>query len=353
MENINKVGGIERVINILSNYFYNEFKYDIEIVSIFTQKDDLFFNFSKGIKITHYGETYKWFNKRKDESRYYNNILRDILTNHKFDIVMTFYTHISKAVIKNIKYIKNSKIIVTEHIDYYESSLKGRIYRNYLYRKADRVVVLTDEYNRLYSRFLKNVITIPNPISFKVKEKSDLHQKNIIAIGRLEKVKNFDLLIDIFRQLESKYKEWNLIIVGEGTEKNNLITQIKENNLEDRVILKCFTNNVEYELLNASIYAMTSKHEGFGLVLIEARECGLPCVSFDIIPSQEIISDEIDGLLVKRWNTDEYIEKLSVLMDSYEKRFYLGQNAVKNNNKYQIEQISFKWKKLFEEVINL
>lgn len=346
-DTINKAGGIERVISLLSNYFCTKFNYEIEILSIFTKEDDLFFDFNNRIRITHCNKSYKKYKYRFEEMIHFNNLIKDILADKEADIIMTFYSHISKAVLSNKKSIKNTKVVVTEHIDYYESSIKGRIIRNLLYRKADKLVVLTNEYNRLYSRFLKNVITIPNPVSFNTSNKSTVLNKEIIAMGRLENVKRFDKLIDIFKSIESNYKDWRLVIIGSGIEEKNLKRKIAEYNLEGRVILKSFIKNVEPELIKASIYALTSEHEGFGMVLIEAQECGLPCISFDITPSKEIISNNENGILIKQGDIEEYSKQLSALMDDYEKRKLLGQRAKINAKKYNIDIIADRWNKLF------
>lgn len=350
-DNINKTGGIERVISLLCNHFCTQFHYDIEIISIFTKEDKLFFGFNQGIKITHCNKNYKEFKYRFEEIRYFDKLVKDILIDKEVNIIMTFYSHISKAILLNKKNIKNAKIIITEHIDYYESSIKGRIIRNFIYQKADKLVVLTDEYNRLYSRFLNNVETIPNPVSFISSSQSKVSNKFIISIGRLEKVKGFDKLIDIFKNIGNDYEDWKLIIIGEGVEKENLKNKIIENNLEGRVIIKPFIQNIEKELINASIYALTSEHEGFGMVLIEAQECGLPCISFDIIPAKEIISDNINGILVKNGNLKEYSKKLELLVDSFEKRKLLGKEAKLNSQKYNIDLIAGKWKKLFLDLL--
>lgn len=351
VDNINKAGGIERVISVLSNYFYTNFNYDIEIVSIFTKENKLFFDFNRNIKITHCSKNYEDFQSRDEEKKYFKNLIKDILMDKDVDIIMTFYTHISKAVLLNKKNIRRAKIIITEHVDYYESSIKGRIIKKLMYRKADKLVVLTDEYNRLYSRFLNNVITIPNPISFKTSNQSNLLNKNIISIGRLEKIKKFDQLIDIFKDTSNDYNDWKLTIIGEGLEKENLKKKIRESNLEDRIFLKPFTKDVKSELLESSIYALTSEHEGFELVLLEAQECGLPCISFDITPAKEIISDNINGILVKQGDLKEYSRKLELLMDDYYIRRKFGSKSKLNSSKYSIDIIANKWDKLFKELL--
>ena len=87
------------------------------------------------------------------------------------------------------------------------------------------------------------------------------------------------------------------------------------------------------------------------MVLIEAQECGLPCISFDIIPAKEIISDNINGILVKNGNLKEYSKKLELLVDSFEKRKLLGKEAKLNSQKYNIDLIAGKWKKLFLDLL--
>ncbi len=351
LENINIIGGIERVVNMLSNYFYNEFNYEMKIVSIFSQKDNLFFDFAKGIKIVHYGEKYRIFENKRDENKYYKKILEDILTASDFDIVMTFYTHISKAVIKNKKVIGNSKVVLTEHTDYYKSSWMGRIMKVILYRRADKFIVLSEEYRKLYSRYLNNVITIPNPISFTTDKISHLKNKKIISLGRLDPSKGFDRIIDIFKLIDYKCVGWKWEIYGEGNQYETLYEKIKNNGLRDKIILKPFTSSVKKELLNSSIYALTSRYEGLPLVLLEAQECGLPCISFDILSARPIIHDNIDGIMVSDGNIEEFADKLVELIGDYDKRKKLGENAKNNAKNYHIDYICNKWRELFESIL--
>lgn len=350
VSNINFVGGIERVVWTLANCFHREFSYDVEVISIYTSSTRHFFEIDKNIKITHGNMKYpKYKNKLKQIHEMDINI-RKVLKHKEADIILTFFGDISMSVLRNKKHYK-SKIVITEHIDYFECSKKGRIIRNLLYRKADALVVLTKESNRLYSRFIKNVITIPNALSFTTEKKSNSYNKKVIAVGRLNYVKGFDLLIDIFSKVEKKYDGWTLDIIGEGVEKNNLISRIKTYNMEDKINIKEFNKNISEELLNADIYALTSRHEGFGLVLIEAQECGLPCISFNITSAQEIITNGINGIIVEQGDIDGYAKGLAELMESHEKRLIFGDASKENAKNYHINKISLMWKQLFENLV--
>lgn len=340
--NINQVGGIERVLNILANYFTEEFKYDVEILSLFTKESNLFFTYNDLVKITHGNIDVDINNKIKVFKE-----IRKVLKYSNADIIITYHGFISNCVLLNKGILKNKKIIVTEHNDYYNDTKKRRILRGILYRKADKVIVLTDKSKQLYDRYLKNVKTIPNAISFKCKKSSNYKNKRIISVGRLEDIKGFDDLIQIFKNISYKYNDQELYIVGDGSQREYLQSIIYKNNLEKNVFIKPFTRNIIDEYLKSSIYALTSKLEGFGLVLTEAKECGLPCVSFDIDAAKEIIIENEDGILIKSRDLKEYEEKLSLLIENEDLRQFYGENAKKNAKKYQIDSIAQMWSDLF------
>ena len=115
---------------------------------------------------------------------------------------------------------------------------------------------------------MKNVIEIPNMSTFSSEIKANLNSKIILSVGRLSKEKGFDYLIESFNLVSKDRNDWKLFIVGDGDEKGNLEAKIKELNLNDKVKIYGFTKEVEKYYLNASIYALSSRTEGFGMVLI-------------------------------------------------------------------------------------
>ena len=123
-------------------------------------------------------------------------------------------------------------------------------------------------------------------------------------------------------------ESWQLIIVGSGVLQEQIESKIKEKNLQDTIILKPFTKDIESEYLNASIYAMTSHFEGFGMVLVEASSYALPCVAFDIAAGpSDIIESHTSGYLIEDNDLQDYADKLFMLMSDKQKRESMGLQA--------------------------
>ncbi|EDO7236958.1 glycosyltransferase, partial [Campylobacter coli] len=243
---------------------------------------------------------------------------------------------------KNTKYIK----LIHEIFKCYQS-------RNNFF---DNLVILSFCELELWKKHHKNVSVIPNFIPNFIpnisKKKSDLSQKNILSIGRmtLEDQKGFLRLIDIWKIVQKKeiYKDWTLTIVGEGKLKKTIEQKIKEDKLENSIILKPFTKEIEKEYLKASIYVMTSYFESFGMVLIESANYNIPSISFDIYSGpKEIIENKKSGFLIKDGNLQEFADKICLLMDNENLRKQMGQNAKKKiQNEFSKEIIMQKWIKL-------
>ena len=142
---------------------------------------------------------------------------------------------------------------------------------------ADCVVVLGKSDYKNYKDHFKNIKRLEyiyNPLALDLTSVSPLKEKRVIAVGRLNQQKGFDMLIDAWKIVESQNKEWRLDIFGEGELKEKLQTQINELGLKN-VSLRGYAKNIENEYLNSSIFVLASRYEGFGLVLLEAQAKGL------------------------------------------------------------------------------
>ena len=148
------------------------------------------------------------------------------------------------------------------------------------------------------------------------------------------------------------FKEWQLIIVGDCVLKKELESKIKALNLQESVILKPFTKQIEKEYLNASIYAMSSHFEGFGMVLAEASSYALPCIAFDIKAGpSDIIADEKSGFLVADNDLQGYADKLMLLMRDENLRQNFGTKAKQVvSEKFSKEVVMKEWQGLFDEL---
>ena len=246
---------------------------------------------------------------------------------------------------------KNIKKIGSQHnpISY---NLIYSIIRNISLKKLDKYILLNET---MQEDFLKHynfgntcIIENPNRINGK---KSDLNNKIVIAVGRMTEQKNFETPINMWSDIKEKNINWTLRIIGDGPLREELLNQIKKLNLEDVIELKSFNSNIENEYYKADILAMTSIYEGFGLVLVEAQSCGLPTIAFDCPTGpRNIINDGIDGYLIENGDAKQFIKKLDDLMNNSEMKFKMGKNAIENSKRFDIEIITEKWIKLFNEI---
>ena len=217
-------------------------------------------------------------------------------------------------------------------------------------RHYHRLVLLT-EADRLLWGCPPNAMVIPNPLSFTSGVTASLHAKRILSTGRLIATKGFDLLIDAFSGIAHKYPDWKLSILGEGQDKQYLLDRISAYGLDTQIEICPPTPDIASELLRSSIYAVASRYEGFGLVITEAMECGVPCVAFDCeCGPGEIITQDKDGILVEPLNTKKFAEALQRLMDLPLLRARMGQKAKLTARGFAVPSIMSHWEKLFHSL---
>jgi GalNAc-alpha-(1->4)-GalNAc-alpha-(1->3)-diNAcBac-PP-undecaprenol alpha-1,4-N-acetyl-D-galactosaminyltransferase len=247
----------------------------------------------------------------------------------------------------------NKPIIISERTCY--DFLKSRawvILRKLVYRFSNALVVQTNYDKKKYNR-LSNIFVIDNPLNLEeMIPNNDREENNIIAVGRLDRVKGFDRLIRAFARLENK--DWKLTIVGEGSERNILEKLIYDLKLEDYISMPGRTKAIEKWYQKSSIFVLSSRIEGFGNVLCEAMAYGCACVSFDCIAGpNEIITDKIDGYLVKDGDINALSEKMDFLINNPEDRRRIGREAMKIRDRLNIDSIMSKWDKIIEKILKV
>jgi glycosyltransferase involved in cell wall biosynthesis len=213
--------------------------------------------------------------------------------------------------------------------------------------KLDATVVLcnhdANNYHDYDPKFKPKVIY--NPLTLVPAEASLGTSKRFLAVGRFShKHKGFDLLIKAFSIFAKNNKDWNLDIVGEGPEEKLYRELIKEHNLEERITIHPFTNNVQSFYSNAQIYVLSSRWEGFGLVLVEAMAHGLPVISSDLPTSLEIMGDF--GMYFENGNIEDLAQKLedATHIDWQAK----SKEALTIAQRFDIENIIKQWKEIIE-----
>jgi GalNAc-alpha-(1->4)-GalNAc-alpha-(1->3)-diNAcBac-PP-undecaprenol alpha-1,4-N-acetyl-D-galactosaminyltransferase len=284
-----------------------------------------------------------------------NNIKRIKIIKKKLieidpDIVISFMTETNIISTIGCRII-NKPIIISEESCY--DFLKSRawvILRKLVYRFANALIVHTRYDKEKYHR-LSNVFVINNPLNLKeMILNNNREEKNILAVGRLNRVKGFDRLIKAFSYLDRK--DWKLVIIGEGSERGNLEKLIFDLNLEDYISMPGRTKAIEKWYQKSSIFVLSSRIEGFGNVLCEAMAYGCACVSFDCIAGpNEIITDKIDGYLVKNGDINALAEKMDFLINNPEERQRIGKEAMKISDRLNIDSIMSKWDKIIEKIL--
>ena len=191
------------------------------------------------------------------------------------------------------------------------------------------------------------VVYIPNFLEH-FPENTDKYprEKTVLSVGRLHEVKRFELLIRLFAALHRQFPDWKLRIVGEGEERGRLEAAIKELHAEDYVNLtgRKDADGVEDEMLRASVYAMTSRSEGFPFVLLEAQSCGLPVVAFDVrVGPGFVVQNGVNGYLAADMVYEDFCEKIASLMKDEALRHEMAEAAKARASEFSREKVAEIW----------
>jgi glycosyltransferase involved in cell wall biosynthesis len=176
-------------------------------------------------------------------------------------------------------------------------------------------------------------------------------RKVLLAVGRLNAVKNYEVLTRAFAELASKFPDWDLVILGEGPERSLLESGIRDRKLETRIFMPGIAGNVGAWFARADLYVMTSRSEGFPSALAEALAHGLPAVSFDCDTGpRDIIRHGIDGLLVPPDDCAALVNALGRVMGDAVLRKQLAARAHEASERFSIEKIAGMWEEMFREL---
>lgn len=233
----------------------------------------------------------------------------------------------------------------------------GRIWsrlRRWTYPRCRALVVQTEAVREWMRPMLRGrpIHVIPNavpPVENSSRNRSQDGRHRILAMGRLARVKGFDLLIRAFAPVADRFPDWTLEILGEGPERASLQRLIEESRLRDRVILRGWMADPTPCLRQGDFFVLPSRYEGFPNALLEAMACGLPAVSFDIESGpREIIRHEIDGLLIPAEDVEALASALQRLMSDAELRQRLAAQAAKVTERFSPKRFFQQWDGVLE-----
>jgi len=262
-------------------------------------------------------------------------------------------------------------VIATEHYSFDMEPFKKMsaieyFCKFYLNRIYEHVTVLTEEDKRVIGNRLKHVSVMPNPLAFHhIKLDPDgfnQRERIIVAAGRLDDwhYKGFDVLIKAWgkvvesRELRVESEWWRLQIAGTGSEESleYLKNLCKENGVEDSVDFLGFVSDMESLYKKASVFVLSSRYEGFGLVLIEAMSQGCACIACDHKGKQrEIIQNEDQGLCTPPEDVEALATAMRKMMEDNEYRESVRGHAIERSKYYCVKNTIARWEKLFIQVL--
>lgn len=354
------MGGIERVSSVIGKGLIN---HNVLYYSMFDDKN--YYEIDTKV-IT--------LNPNRKENKYLNhkNYIRKVLQGIRVDFSPVWYY--KDRVKKFINWVNTNKIdvvivsgpLLISTISYLKTHTDARyiawIHNNFQtymnnytkgfkkyfisgLREANEVVVLTNEDLNDYSQFNENINLIYNPITITNTntQKSTLLNKNISFTARIVyDHKGIDYLVEVAKRLP---KDWTISVAGQGHEEEKLRKEIKEKNIEDKLILLGPLEDKELKkhYLNSSIYLMTSRWEGFGLVLVEAMDFGLPIIAFSQNGSNEVLANGKYGVLIENGNVSELTNQLAMLINDIEKRKHYQKLSLERVEDFQLKNIITKW----------
>lgn len=361
-------GGVENAIATQASMLVK--KYDVEIISLYKQEYKIPFKLDSKVKVTYL------LNSVSNRQKFIDNLKHFHLIKTLKEGFKSIYILLNKNS-KIIKYLINSdaKVIISTRYEFskllnkYGRSDALKISEQHVYDISAKYIAKLNKLNNIdyLMPVSKNLLDnyegkvnikmqyIPLALNYypKDNELSHVDNQNLIAIGRLDKVKGFADLITIMGILVNKDPEIKLNVFGDGPEKENLQNLIKEKHLEKNIKLlgfKKYTIIKDY-LKSSSLYLMTSFEESFGLVVIEAMSYGIPCIAFDSAKGILDVINEDNGYLISNRNIDLYVKTILEYFElSSKDRKKLSSEARLTATKYSFDNVQKEWLKFINNL---
>ena len=365
-------GGTDRVLVEKANYLVTH-GYDVTIVTEAQMGRELSFPINPAVKHVDIGLD---FNKQYTQGSLgrvltyyaliceYKKRLKEVLLKEKPDIVISiigrsldFIAGMSDGSVKIVEAHTTKSHLRSLHLmeekgglyKYAARYLRWKMCRNV--SKLDAIVVLTQQDADDWKE-AKRVTVIPNAVPFDTcQEVSTLKNKQVIMVGRYNDAKGYDYLIPAWDIVHQKHPDWELHVYGSGELHDQVVRWIQERHLENTIILHEPVDNIMEKYLESSIAVLSSRYEGFSLVLLEAMSCGVPIVSFDCPHGpRNIIRNGEDGLLVEYLNSQALADGICRLIEDDALRQQYGAKAKENIKRFSKENVMRQWENFFYSV---
>lgn len=349
-------GGAERVAALLCNHWV-DVGHRVTLVPTFSGRGECVYPLDDRVHLIYLAD--RIGTRRKSPLSMIRRFLamRALVRESGADGVVSFLPHVNIAALLATRGLK-VPVVVSERT-FPPAMPMGPVWcrlRRWTYPWASAVVMqtqrggdwLASESPRSRSAVIPNPCVYPLPVSQPRLEPEDWvapERRLLLAVGRLGEEKGFAGLIDSFSRLEARFPDWDLVILGEGGERESLEARVKRRGLTDRVALPGRVGNLADWYQRAELYVMSSRFEGFPNTLMEAMAHGLPAVSFDCETGpSDIIREGIDGKLVPVTDGERGLARaLAALMQDDDRRQRMGRAAVTVRDRFSAERVMAEW----------
>ena len=359
-------GGLERVLIDKMNYLANEEGYEIFTITYDQGTNPIPFQLSS--KVVYHDLNvllYHYYRYHGLKRIYYKYKLEKLLIKRLQskigeimpDVIVCPRIYLLAYVLK----VKGNIPLVYESHSFYKwiaMEKKGLVwffmhrYYNRLVKSVQMVVTLTEGDALEWRKVTNHVSVIPNVVKLNHSgQYSNCQSKSVIFVGRLSLQKDVHSLLQIWSIVHQRFPEWQLHIFGDCGEETESIFHAVEG-MDANISIHEPTPQIFEKYIESSVLLLTSLHETFGLVLPEAMSCGLPVVSFDCpYGPADIITDGVDGFLIRHRSIEDFAEKVCLLMENPELRVKMGKAGIVSSMRYGVSKIMPLWKGLFAQLV--
>lgn len=354
IDSLSSSGGTERVLSTKVNWLAQQKNIEVILISIKEDKPPFFYLHTK---IRHIVLDINL----KNRGAYKNALLKIVEKEHP-DVMVAVSGYAVKVLptlkdgskkILEFHYTKNFLVNFVKGIQHLRFRQLHILKMKWLQwklaqqaRKYDIFVGLTAKDVDLWGN-PKNMTYIHNPLSFRSEIKSNCKNKIIISVGSWTPAKGMDQLLEAFGPLAHDYPEWKVELYGSGQDEHLLRSIIRKYNMDRQIIIHPPVKDIAERLINAAVYAFPSRSDGFGLVITEAMECGLPTVAMDCPCGPCEIVSSATGIVVPEMDVVSFRNALKLLMDNPDLRKKMGYNASTEVARFYPDNIMSKWLHLF------
>lgn len=365
-------GGADRVLTEKANWLA-EHGYEVGIVTDTQMGRPPVFHLSPKINLINldidfakeYGHnilmrTYLYYKLMKE----YKSKLKTVLDTEKPDIVITtmgrdldFLTdiyqegciigeaHTTKHFLRNFHLMEQRGFPHKQIAGYWRKKMNRKV------QKLKAIVLLTKEDAESWKGTTRTYV-IPNSLPFEPEEKGNLQNKQAIAVGRYNHAKGYEYLIEAWKIVNSNHPDWIINIYGSGELKEQVKKLIEQAGLQNTMLMHEPTDDIMDKYMESSICVVSSRYEGFSMVILEAMACGLPVISFDCPHGpRNIIKNGEDGILVEHLNSQALANNICYLIEHPEDRKALGEKAKENIKRFSRDNVMKQWTDLFNQLL--